>query len=269
MKDSKRLIRILDQAHQFASPITCSAFFDIYLKNDGIIQEAVNDYLFQNNSQAALIDSMNKLDKGLIVTLYNGYPLSDVLFKAIEFGAARAEKFNQVVMTEAHVLEGIFSSLPNKDNRLDILQLTSTTHDLLVTLPMPKVPRYPRTDVKAASLLDEKEILDFVKEHFGLRWTEQLQRMLIEDNGVVLIVREDNLLTGFCCYRKQNTDRALFGPMGVRKDCRDSGYGRSLLLAALDDVTEKGFREFLISEAGPIEFYERIVPLKLHTKEKG
>lgn len=57
--------------------------------------------------------------------------------------------------------------------------------------------------------------------------------------------------------------------MGVRKDRRDSNYGRSLVLSALHDVNKKGFREFLISEAGPIEFYERILPLKLYTKEKG
>ncbi len=44
-------------------------------------------------------------------------------------------------------------------------------------------------DVKAASLPVEKEILDFVRRHFGSRWTEQVQRMLIEDNGVVLIVQ--------------------------------------------------------------------------------
>ncbi|PAE07067.1 hypothetical protein CHI12_13370 [Terribacillus saccharophilus] len=57
--------------------------------------------------------------------------------------------------------------------------------------------------------------------------------------------------------------------MGVSKDYRIFGYGRSLVLAALHDATENGFRELLISEAGPIEFYERILPLKLHTKEKG
>jgi N-acetylglutamate synthase-like GNAT family acetyltransferase len=57
--------------------------------------------------------------------------------------------------------------------------------------------------------------------------------------------------------------------VGVSKDYRIFSYGRSLVLAALHDATENGFRELLISEAGPIEFYERILPLKLHTKEKG
>ncbi|PAD34183.1 GNAT family N-acetyltransferase [Terribacillus saccharophilus] len=269
MKDSKRLVRILDEAHQSASPITCSAFLGFYLKDSGIIQKAVHDYLVQTNTEVALMDSLNRLDERSNVTLYNSYLLSDNLYKAIEFGAARAEKFNQVIMTDAHVLEGILSFLPDTDKWLDILQLTSSTHDLLVTLPISRVPMTPVTDIKAASLIDKKEILDFVKEHFSLRWTEQVQRLLIEDNGIVLIVREESRLAGFCCYQKQNAKRAVFGPMGVRKDSRDSSYGRSLLLSALHDATENGFRELLISEAGPIEFYERVLPLQLHTKEKG
>ncbi|PAD20692.1 GNAT family N-acetyltransferase [Terribacillus saccharophilus] len=269
MKDSKRLIRILEQAKQTVSPITCSAFFGFYLKEEGIIQKVVNHYLLQTNAEAALIDSMNKLDKGLKVTLYKGHLLSDNLYKAIEFGVSRAKKFNQVVTTEAHALEGILSSLSDKESWQDILQLVSTTHDLLVTLPLPTLPSYLPKHAEAASVFEKKEILDFVKEHFGLRWTEQVQKMLIENNGVVLIVRENSRLIGFCCYQKQNAGRVVFGPMGVRKDCRNSGYGRSLVLSALHDVNEQSFREFIISEAGPIEFYERILPLKLHTKEKG
>lgn len=269
MKDSKRLTHILDQAQQTASPITSSAFFKFYLLEDGIIQKAVNHYLLQTNREDALIDSLYELDREAKATIYNGYLLTDSLYKAVEFGSVRAEKFKQVVMTEAHVLEGILSSLPNSKTRLGILQLATTTQDLLVTLPIPRMPMNPDRNVKAASLANKKEILDFVSKQFGISWTEQVLRMLIEQDGVVLIVREEGQLTGFCCYRKQNADRAVFGPMGVRKNCRNSGYGRSLVLAALHDVNKKGFREFLISEAGPIEFYERMFPLKLHTKEKG
>lgn len=269
MKNSKRLLRILNQAQQSASPITCSAFIRCYLKEKGIIQTAVNHYLLRTNREVALINSLDELDRGARATLYNRYLLTDYLYKAIEFGSARAEKFNQIVMTEAHVLEGVLSSLSDTGTWRCILHLVSTPHDLLVTLPIPRMPMNLYMDVKAASLPDKKEILDFVRRHFGSRWTEQVQRMLIEDNGVVLIVREKSRLAGFCCYQKQNADRAVFGPMGVRKDCRDSNYGRPLVLSALHDVNKNGFREFLISEAGPIEFYERIFPLKLYTKEKG
>ncbi len=111
MKNSKRLLRILNQAQQSASPITCSAFLRSYLKEEGIIQKAVNHYLLQTNSLATLTDSLDELDRGARATLYNRYLLTDYLYKAIEFGSARAEKFNQIVMTEAHVLEGVLSSL--------------------------------------------------------------------------------------------------------------------------------------------------------------
>ncbi|PAE16562.1 hypothetical protein CHH91_07830 [Virgibacillus sp. 7505] len=267
MKYSKRLIRILDSAQQPDLPITCSAFFGSYLKEDGIIQKEVTHYLLQSNSENALLDALDKLDKELKVTIYNGYLLSENLIEAIEFGAARARKYNQIIMSEAHVLEGILSSLPDARTWQDILQLVSTTQDLIVTLPIPRMPLISETDVETASLSNEDEIIEFVKEHFGWRWSEQVQRMLLEDECVVFIVRKKNQLSGFCCYRKQSEDCAVFGPMGVRKDCRDSGFGRSLLLVALHDVSEQGFREFIISEAGPIEFYERILPLKI--KEKG
>ena len=101
-----------------------------------------------------------------------------------------------------------------------------------------------------------------------LRSIDDGSKVSIYKSGVY-IAQEQGRLCGFSCYRKLDGYRAIVGPMGVRKDYRDSGYGRSLVPTVLQHLNKLGFRKVINSQAGPIEFYERFLPLKLYVKEKG
>jgi GNAT superfamily N-acetyltransferase len=65
------------------------------------------------------------------------------------------------------------------------------------------------------------------------------------------------LLLGFACY--DVVAKGMFGPTGVREDCRGRGIGTALLLACLHAMRDEGYAYGIIGWAGPQDFYAKTV----------
>jgi GNAT superfamily N-acetyltransferase len=63
-------------------------------------------------------------------------------------------------------------------------------------------------------------------------------------------------LLGFAC--SDAGYRGIFGPTGVREDCRGRGIGAALLLACLYGMASDGYPYAVIHWVGPAAFYERV-----------
>jgi GNAT superfamily N-acetyltransferase len=65
------------------------------------------------------------------------------------------------------------------------------------------------------------------------------------------------ILLGFACY--DVVAKGVFGPIGVREDCRNTGIGKALLLTCLHQMAAERYAYAIIGWAGPSEWYARMV----------
>ncbi len=104
-------------------------------------------------------------------------------------------------------------------------------------------------------------ILDWVRIEFGEAWAAETGRALANQPATCFIAarqaQEGYEMIGFACY--DSAALGMFGPTGVREDCRGQGTGKALLLACLLEMKLKGYAYAIIGWVGPAEFYTRAV----------
>jgi GNAT superfamily N-acetyltransferase len=113
--------------------------------------------------------------------------------------------------------------------------------------------------IKKAFITDKSTILTFVKDNFpdASGWVNECEYALLNDPISCYIAVKDKAIIGFACYNA--TAKGFFGPMGVKKEYRNSGIGKALLKQSLFSMKENGYAYAIIGWAAKdaIEFYER------------
>ena len=102
---------------------------------------------------------------------------------------------------------------------------------------------------------------EFVGEHFGRAWADEVSVGLVNQPVTVFVALREGRLVGFAAY--ECTRKNFFGPTGVLESERGRGVGRALLLAALRGLRELGYAYAVVGGVGPAEFYERAVGARL------
>ena len=100
-------------------------------------------------------------------------------------------------------------------------------------------------------------IIDWVRENFEEAWASEVDMALSNRPVSCFVALDRDTLAGFACY--DATALGFFGPEGVDEGYRGRGIGKALLLACLLDMKRKGYGYAIIGDAGPQEFYARVV----------
>ncbi|HEX2621624.1 MAG TPA: GNAT family N-acetyltransferase [Phototrophicaceae bacterium] len=100
-------------------------------------------------------------------------------------------------------------------------------------------------------------VLDWVKQHFSSSWTSECDVAFHRTPPTCWLAIENNQLIGFGCY--DVTSKGFFGPTGVAEAARGRGAGKALLMACLHALRWDGYGYAIIGDAGPVEFYQKIV----------
>lgn len=193
------------------------------------------------------------------------------------------ERYKQNFINEGHLIKAIFAQkdplttlhVKGLDHSL-IIKITSATRDMIVSLANYSYPRISETTVKyrKAEKDDAISLKSFVEKEFGSGWIESIENGLQAENIPIYVATENEKLIGFACYDVYQRKKGLFGPMGVAMSNRIRGVGYTLLHYCLKEMQEKNYAYAIISEAGPIEFYEKacgaiVIPNSELGKERG
>jgi predicted N-acetyltransferase YhbS len=115
--------------------------------------------------------------------------------------------------------------------------------------------------VRRARPWESSRVREFVAEHFGRGWADEVSVGLARQPVTVFVALREGRLVGFAAY--ECTRKDFFGPTGVVESERGRGLGRALLLAALGGLRELGYAYAVVGGVGPAEFYERAVGARL------
>lgn len=109
---------------------------------------------------------------------------------------------------------------------------------------------------------DAERLIQFINKEFGTRWTESVKLELRKPQPSIFIAEsQEGNIVGFAAFDIRVA--GYFGPMGVAKNNRASGIGKSLLQICLEGMQKKGYKDIIIDDAGPIEFYEKTCNAKV------
>ena len=111
-------------------------------------------------------------------------------------------------------------------------------------------------------LAAEKSILcDWVKKNFGDGWKSEVDVSFSKQPISTFIAVENDKIIGFATYDAAYLN--FLGPMGVLKNKRKKGLGKSLLFLSLSAMKEMGYAYAIIGGVGPAEFYSTTFNAKL------
>src|SRR5438477_7100976 len=134
--------------------------------------------------------------------------------------------------------------------------------DMLVQLlklpPLDPVIREMRANgvvIRRAHSFESSRVSDFVRQHFGTGWVDEIAVGYSNKPSSVYIALRDGRIVGFGAY--ECIQRTFFGPTGVAESERGTGIGRALLLACLWGLRDLGYAYGIIGGAGPVEFYTK------------
>jgi mycothiol synthase len=97
-----------------------------------------------------------------------------------------------------------------------------------------------------------EETMAFIEANFGPIW-----RFEASHAETIFHIEADGEIAGFATHEANNRGLGFFGPTGVAERFRGRGFGRDLLLASLDDLGRRGFRDVVIPWTDAIDFYRK------------
>jgi N-acetylglutamate synthase-like GNAT family acetyltransferase len=233
-------------------------------ENTGVLAEFRLNYNTDINALMIRAEQIKYEGKENIHPIFN-CKVSDEVLEVIKQAEKLMNRYGQIYLNEGHMIKGILttsnkvSEIINKEEREKILNITASCRDLVVCLRNYKLPELNNTSfvVTRAKETDRDKLYNFIKTEFNEGWAKNVNEGLVGDKPPVFIAFADKEIIGFGAYDVVRKRKGLFGPMGVKKDKRVNRVGYSILHKCLNDMNEIGYEYAIISEAGPIEFYEK------------
>lgn len=100
------------------------------------------------------------------------------------------------------------------------------------------------------------KVVSWVKKYFGDYWASECDASFSQSPAKCFVAQKNGEILGFACY--DSTYKAYFGPTGVKDSERGNGYGKVLLISALNGLKELGYAYGIIGGAGPVDFYKKV-----------
>ncbi len=192
-------------------------------------------------------------------------PLSISTKQVLDHAFQAMERYNQVYINEGLIIKSIMN-LPETlttsvKDALDIegiLGIMSVPRDMIVSLKNYSFPYMAdgEADIRKAEKNDIAPLKSFVKNNFGHGWLDSIETGFRQEKIPIYIACKNDTIVGFACFDVVRSKKGVFGPMGTSKTERTKGIGTQLLHHCLHEMKETGYEYAIISEAGPLEFYE-------------
>ena len=114
--------------------------------------------------------------------------------------------------------------------------------------------------VRRAMAYERRKVVAWVADQFGPSasgWADECESAFARSPVSCLIAVQHQQIVGFACY--EVTARGIFGPIGVKDDCRVRGIGSALLISALRNMHQLGYAYAVIGHVGVPEFFAKTV----------
>ncbi|MFS0638824.1 GNAT family N-acetyltransferase [Mesobacillus foraminis] len=193
-------------------------------------------------------------------------PLSISTKQVLDHAFQAMERYNQIYINEGLIIKSIMNlpetlttSVKDALDMEGILGIMSVPRDMIVPLKNYSFPsmNYGKADIrKAGNDLAGALLIDFVRSNFGQAWLDSINNGLRNEKNPIYIAYINGKIVGFACFDSVQNKKGVFGPMGTAKTERVKGIGTQLLHHCLHEMKETGYEYAIISEAGPLEFYE-------------
>lgn len=249
--------------------ISNNLFSALLKENSGVLRE-LKEYFGDRVKYFIEIGDDSKEAHEIIYSKLLNCQVSMELDKVLQCSLRLMKKYNQIYLNEGHILNCLLSMSDlktelSKDEIEGALKIVSKSRDLLVSLD-----NYIGSDIisesytlKRATRIHIESLYEFIKNNFNKNWADNIRKGIDKDRSTVFIAMINDDIVGFAGYDVIGTQVGVFGPMGVEKGSRKKNIGKGLLDRCLKDMKEIGYKEVIINEAGPIEFYEKMCDAKL------
>jgi ribosomal protein S18 acetylase RimI-like enzyme len=104
---------------------------------------------------------------------------------------------------------------------------------------------------------EKHKVIAWVRQNFSEAWASETEVAFSRQPVSCFIAVQQKKILGFACH--DATCPNFFGPTGVDPNARQSGIGKALLFACLEDMKQQGFGYAIIGGVGPAEFYAKAV----------
>jgi hypothetical protein len=185
----------------------------------------------------------------------------------IEQAISYMRNYNQIYLNEGHVLKALIKSgqtekLLTQEQKNILLSEATVSRDMHLDLAGYSPPKKLYRDIKMVSDGNAERLIHFIYNEFGTRWTQSIKHALRRKHPSIYIAEDQSgEIVGFAAFDIHQP--GCFGPMGVAKNKRAEGIGESLLQVTLEGMQRKGYKDIIIDDAGPIEFYEKTCNAKV------
>lgn len=249
--------------------ISNNLFSALLKENSGVLRE-LKEYFGDRVKYFIEIGDDSKEAHEIIYSKLLNCQVSMELDEVLQCSLRLMKKYNQIYLNEGHILNCLLSMSDlkkelSKDEVEGALKIASKSRDLLVSLD-----NYIGSDIisenytlKRATRFHIESLYEFIKSNFNKNWADNIRKGIDKDRSTVFIALINDDIVGFAGYDVIGTQVGVFGPMGVEKSSRKKNIGKGLLDRCLKDMKEIGYKEVIINEAGPIEFYEKMCDAKL------
>lgn len=104
---------------------------------------------------------------------------------------------------------------------------------------------------------EQSKLQRFILEHFSEGWADETIVAFSHQPVTCYVAIHGDEIIGFADY--ECTRKNYFGPTGVNDAYRGKGVGKALLVAALHGLRGLGYTYAVIGDAGPVDFYSRVL----------
>lgn len=242
-------------------------------ENNGVFEE-LREYL--ENRIVEITDYYNhmKLEDNLVFSDLFNCQITCELNEVIEASLKLMNRYKQTYLNEGHLLKSLILNTSIKDyftgeDVEKILSIASSSRDLYVNLENYINDEYYIEGYlfKRAEVLDNHQLIDYIEKTFNHNWAENIGKAFNREQVSVFIALLNGEIVGFSAYDVVGCNKGIFGPMGVSISHRSKGIGKALLDLALKDMKQLGYKDVIIDQAGPIEFYEKACSAKLENND--
>lgn len=267
IKLTKRLKRVFAYANEESEkniyPI--HLFLGVLRERTGILGELYLKLNYDIEELRKRIRNSRFDDENMIKSPFFKTMISESTARVINKGIEVMNRYGQIYLNEGHIIKALLNIdnpiveevLVDIDKQL-VLETTTAARDMIVSLKNYERPVINNEYfvIRKAEVKDKIKLIEFVLKEFNQNWAKNVEKGLsYEDIPIYIALNEEEIL-GFAVFDVVRDKKGLFGPMGVSRKKRINGIGYSLLHHCLHDMKCIGYEYAVISEAGPLEFYE-------------
>lgn len=272
---TERLKRVIDIAKEESLSDGCQHLHSghilraLLIEDSGVLSE-VRDYLKERLDTIIIYSKGLKLNGEIIYSELFCHYITCELQNVLDEALLLMKRYKQVYLNEGHILKVLIRHLIldhflNEYELRDISKIAVISRDLYVNLETYEQQTIESEHyvIRRAEVFDTDALNEFIRSNFNEKWAINVNKAFSNDKITIFIAQANGDIVGFAGYDIVRKEKGVFGPMGVAHTHRSKGIGKELIQICFSDMKSRGYKDVIIDDAGPIEFYEKCCGAKL------